>query len=115
VRIATVDQGLDLTIGYLHASRPGRVALVYDLMEPLRPRADERVSDIVGSHTFAPSDFALSADGMCRLHPQLAREVARLAIRDVVVREVVTQVVATMEALTIRGNNHVQPSYVSKE
>jgi CRISPR-associated protein Cas1 len=37
VRIATVSQGLDSTIGYLHASRSGRVALVYDLMEPLRP------------------------------------------------------------------------------
>jgi CRISPR/Cas system-associated endonuclease Cas1 len=33
VRIATVSQGLDPTIGYLHACRPGQVALVYDLME----------------------------------------------------------------------------------
>ena len=40
VRIATVSQGLDPTIGYLHACRPGRTALVYDLMEPLRPLAD---------------------------------------------------------------------------
>jgi CRISP-associated protein Cas1 len=37
VRIATVAQGLDPTIGYLHTSRHSRVALVYDLMEPLRP------------------------------------------------------------------------------
>jgi CRISPR-associated protein Cas1 len=29
VRIVTVSQGLDPTIGYLHACRPGRVALVY--------------------------------------------------------------------------------------
>jgi CRISP-associated protein Cas1 len=41
VRIATVSsEGLDATIGYLHACRPGRMALVYDLMEPLRPRVD---------------------------------------------------------------------------
>jgi CRISP-associated protein Cas1 len=32
VRIATVSYGLDPRIGYLHASRQGRVALVYDLM-----------------------------------------------------------------------------------
>src|SRR5215210_8198907 len=30
VRIATVAQGLDPAIGYLHVCRPGRAALVYD-------------------------------------------------------------------------------------
>lgn len=35
---ATVTAGLDSTIGYLHASRPGRMALVYDLMESMRLR-----------------------------------------------------------------------------
>ncbi len=39
-RIATVSQGLYPTIGYLHVYRPGRVALVYDPMKPLRPRVD---------------------------------------------------------------------------
>ena len=29
VRNALVSQGLDSTVGYLHACRPGRVALVY--------------------------------------------------------------------------------------
>jgi CRISPR-associated protein Cas1 len=43
VRIAVVSQGLDPTIGYLHTSRPGRAALVYDLMEPLRPQVDRLV------------------------------------------------------------------------
>jgi CRISPR/Cas system-associated endonuclease Cas1 len=38
VRIATVAQGLDPTIGNLHTCRPGRVALVCDLMESLRPK-----------------------------------------------------------------------------
>ena len=54
VRIATVAHGLDPTIGYLHTSRPGRVALVYDLMEPLRPRVDCLLLDFVLSHTFSP-------------------------------------------------------------
>jgi CRISP-associated protein Cas1 len=49
VRIATVSsEGLDATIGYLHACRPGRMALVYDLMEPLRPRVDQSVLDSCG-------------------------------------------------------------------
>jgi hypothetical protein len=36
-RIATVSQGLDPTIGYLHACRPGRPALVYDLIRVASP------------------------------------------------------------------------------
>jgi CRISPR-associated protein Cas1 len=59
VRIATVSEGLDPMIGYLHASRPGPVALVYDLMDPLRPQVDRSVLDFVRSHPFTPSDFIL--------------------------------------------------------
>ena len=87
VRIATVAQGLDPTIGYLHTCRPGRVALVYDLMEPLRPRVDRLVLDFVRSHTFAASDFVLRADGVCRLHPQLANRVAGLSANNVMVQQ----------------------------
>jgi CRISPR-associated protein Cas1 len=89
VRIATVSQGLDPTIGCLHACRPGRAALVYDLMEPLRPRMDRLLLDCVHSHTFSPTDFVLDSNGVCRLHPQLARQVAQQALRDIVVQEVV--------------------------
>jgi CRISP-associated protein Cas1 len=73
VRIGTVAQGLDPTIGYLHSCRPLRVALVYDLMEPLRPRIDSSVLSFLHSHTFAPSDFALGTNGVCRLHSQLVK------------------------------------------
>jgi CRISPR-associated protein Cas1 len=88
VRIATVAQGLDPTIGYLHSCRPGRVALVYDLMEPLRPQVDHLVLSFTRSHTFAPSDFTLDTDGVCRLHPQLAKEVAQLTASNIVVHEI---------------------------
>jgi CRISPR-associated protein Cas1 len=89
VRIATITRGLDPTIGYLHACRPGRVALVYELMEPLRPQVDRLVLDFVRSHTFAPSDFLLDKNGVCRLHPQLARQLAKQTLSDTVVREVI--------------------------
>jgi hypothetical protein len=90
VRIATVSRGLDPTIGYLHVCRPRQVALVYDLMEPLRPLADLVLLDFVYSHTLSLSDFILRKDGICRLHPQLARQVARMATSDIAVREIVT-------------------------
>jgi hypothetical protein len=76
VRIAAVSAGFDPAIGYLHASRPGRVALVYDLMEPLRQLTDRVVLDILRLNTFTPSDFVLSSKGVCRLNPELARRVA---------------------------------------
>jgi CRISPR/Cas system-associated endonuclease Cas1 len=87
-------------IGYLHACRPGRVALVYDLMEPLRPQVDRSVLEFVRSHTFSPTDFILAANGVCRLHPQLARRVARLATDDNVVQEVVLWLVGKFRAVT---------------
>jgi hypothetical protein len=85
VRIAAMAGGLDPTVGYLHASRPGRVALVYDLMESLRPRVDRLVLAFLQSHTFAPSDVVLTEPGVCRLHPQLARAVAGLTVGDAAV------------------------------
>ncbi|MGH8112621.1 MAG: CRISPR-associated endonuclease Cas1 [Rhodanobacteraceae bacterium] len=84
IRVAVTSAGLDATIGYLHTCRPGRDALVYDLMEPWRPVVDAKVLGFVQKHTFAPSDFTLRRDGVCRLNPQLAR--ALIAATQVVVR-----------------------------
>ncbi len=99
VRIAAVAQGLDPTIGYLHAHRPRRAALVYDLMEPLRPRVDRLVLGFVRSHTLSPNDFVLSADGVCRLHPQLARHVAGLTVDSTAVQDVTTRLVEILKTL----------------
>ncbi len=96
VRIVAVSQGLDPTIGYLHTCRPGRAALVYDLMEPLRPRVDRPVLCFVLSRTFAPSDFILDTNGVCRLHPQLARQIARSALSDTVVQETTSRLAAEL-------------------
>jgi CRISPR-associated endonuclease Cas1 len=82
VRIAAVAHGLDPMIGYLHVSKKRRVALVYDLMEPLRPRVDRRVLDFAREHTFSPSDFVMTPKGVCRLHPQLIRHVTLLGTYD---------------------------------
>jgi CRISPR/Cas system-associated endonuclease Cas1 len=110
VRIATVSQGLDPAIGYLHTSRRGRAALMYDLMEPLRPRVDRLVLAFVLSQTFSPRDLVLGANGVCRLHPQLARRVARLAVDDTEVSQIMTRLIGELRAITlhmaaeIRGN-----------
>lgn len=77
VRRQIVAQGLNPAIGYLHGSYEGKQALVYDLMEPMRPVVDRHVLEFVQGETFEPADFVLLDDGVCRLNPQLARNVVR--------------------------------------
>jgi CRISPR-associated endonuclease Cas1 len=79
VRIAAIAAGFDPTIGYLHATYRERVALAYDLMEPLRPVVDRAVLTFMQTHTLAASDFVLTGEGICRLHPQLARTIVGAA------------------------------------
>lgn len=96
VRIAIAVRGLDATQGVLHASHPGRHALAYDLMEPLRPVVDRAVIRFLEKETLHPADFPLEEDGSCRLHPELARKVAGLVQVDAmpVVQEFVTHLQA---------------------
>jgi CRISPR-associated endonuclease Cas1 len=68
VRVAVASYGLDPKIGLLHSSQGGRLALVYDLMEPLRPAVDRLVLDVVRSNTFSPADFMRTPTGVCGLH-----------------------------------------------
>jgi CRISP-associated protein Cas1 len=98
MRIAVIAAGLEPTIGYLHANHPGRVALVYDLMEPLRPLVDRQVLDFVESHTLAASDFFMTQRGVCRLHPQLARRMASTSIPERTVREVASKTLVSLIA-----------------
>jgi CRISPR-associated endonuclease Cas1 len=79
VRMQIVADGYDPNIGYLHTSNPDRPGLVFDLMEPLRPIVDRSVLQFVQSHTFYPADFTIRSDGVCRLNPEMAKHVVRLA------------------------------------
>jgi CRISPR-associated endonuclease Cas1 len=81
IRIAVSAVGLDPTIGYLHANKGDRPALVLDLMEPLRPVVDRLLMEFVAAERFSPGDFSISRTGLCRLHPQLARRVVQAVSR----------------------------------
>lgn len=76
VRIQIVAAGLDPSIGVLHSGRRGRPDFVLDLMEPLRPIVDRAVLEFVQTHTFHPADFTMRSDGVCRLNPEMARQIA---------------------------------------
>jgi hypothetical protein len=47
VRISVLTAGLDPEIGYLHTNRKGRLSVVYDLMEPLRPVVDRGILNLL--------------------------------------------------------------------
>ncbi len=72
VRAQVLAAGLDPTIGYLHGSYRGKHALVFDLMEPLRPVVDRSVLQSVQNRALEPGDFTMRPDGICRLNPGLA-------------------------------------------
>lgn len=80
VSIACAASGIDPAAGVIHARRRGRPALIFDLMEPLRPLVDAAVLDFIQSQVFVRADFPLGSDGIVRLHPQLARIVSSLGI-----------------------------------
>jgi CRISPR-associated protein Cas1 len=79
VRMQVVAEGYDPAIGFLHSHNPDRPALVFDLMEPLRPIVDRTVLNFVQQHTFHPADFTIRSGGVCRLNPKMARHVIRQA------------------------------------
>jgi CRISPR-associated protein Cas1 len=79
MRIKAIADGYDPTIGIMHEGRDGSSKFVFDLMEPQRPKVDRTVLDFVKATVFDPADFTIRSDGVARLNPQLARQVASLA------------------------------------
>ena len=82
VRGCIVTKGLDPTIGYMHLSGNNRHALVFDLMEPVRPIMDRKILEFITQRIFSPDDFILNKNGVCRLHPQFARVLVK-AVQDI--------------------------------
>jgi CRISPR-associated protein Cas1 len=75
IRIKTISDGYDPTIGIMHEGSDGSSKFIFDLMEPERPKVDRAALDFVKSHVFDPAEFAIRTDGVCRLNPEMARMV----------------------------------------
>jgi AraC-like DNA-binding protein len=80
IRIKTISEGYDPTIGIMHEGSDGSSKFIFDLMEPKRPQVDRAVLEFVKGYVFDPADFVIRSDGVCRLNPEMARMVvARVA------------------------------------
>jgi CRISP-associated protein Cas1 len=77
LQIRAVSDGFDPTLGIMHQGRRGAPALIFDLMEPNRPKVDAAVLGFALSEGFTGADFLLRSDGVVRLAPQLARRVCQ--------------------------------------
>lgn len=74
--IAARVVGLDPGLGVLHADQLNRDSLAADLMEPVRPLVDRYLLELLRARPFAAADFYETRQGVCRLTPPLARELA---------------------------------------
>jgi CRISPR associated protein Cas1 len=90
---AIIAEGLDPRFGFLHDGRkPGRMSLVRDAIEPLRPKVVRAVFGYAGSHEFERRDFLIfvhkiTHERTVRLAPPLAKEIVGVAISAVSIRE----------------------------
>jgi hypothetical protein len=71
--------GLDPGIGIMHADLRARDSLACDLMEAIRPQADEFVLELVRNREFRKKDFFETREGICRILPPLSPEIAHSA------------------------------------
>jgi predicted RNA-binding Zn-ribbon protein involved in translation (DUF1610 family) len=74
-RVALAAVGLDAGLAFgLHTDMRSRANGAVDLMEAGRPAADEAVLRVLTTHVFRRTDFAELPNGVCRITPELARE-----------------------------------------
>jgi CRISPR-associated endonuclease Cas1 len=69
--------GLDTGIGIVHADQRSRDSLALDLLEPIRPRVDRYLLDLLKTHTFTARDFYESRRGSVRILPPLTPQLAK--------------------------------------
>lgn len=75
-RLAALGVGLDPHLGLMHSDYRWRPSLALDLMEPMRPMVDEFVLELLEERVFSYEDFFENRKGICRILPQLARELS---------------------------------------
>lgn len=57
IRGEIITASLDPSVEIIHANRHNRDPLVNDLIEPLRPVVDRKLSEFAITHTFTLDDF----------------------------------------------------------
>ena len=80
LRIKTITDGYDPTIGIMHEGRDGSSNLCSTSWGQSGRRLIRAVLDFIKATVFDPADFTIRSDGVVRLNPQLGRCVAGLCL-----------------------------------
>jgi CRISPR-associated protein Cas1 len=75
-RQAAVAVGLHPGLGIVHADQPGKDALAFDLVEPIRPAVERLVLELLAGRMFTKADFVERSDGSVRIGHRLVQELA---------------------------------------
>jgi CRISPR-associated protein Cas1 len=78
IKTACIISGVDPDFGIIHADKPHRTSLVFDLMEPYRPKVDKLLLDWYMKATLNKKDFFETREGVCRLSPNIASQIVPL-------------------------------------
>jgi hypothetical protein len=76
-RIACEIVGLDPDLGLIHVDDRLRESFIYDLLEPLRPKADVWAFELLQKEQLHPAMFHELRDGIVRLDPDLTEMLAK--------------------------------------
>jgi CRISP-associated protein Cas1 len=68
-------------LGIMHSDRDDAPPFVFDMMEPERPKVDSAVLAFLKSEALHPAAFTIREDGVVRLNPELARQIASIAMK----------------------------------
>jgi CRISPR-associated endonuclease Cas1 len=78
-RLAVAALGLDPGLGVMHADKPNRDSLAFDLMEPIRPQVDAYLLDWITDEPLRREWFFEQRDGNCRLMSSFAARLSETA------------------------------------
>lgn len=78
VRNSCVTNGVDPDFGILHVDHASRTSLVFDLMEPVRPKVDRLLFEWILSRKIDPKEFFETREGVCKVGQAVISEIIPL-------------------------------------
>lgn len=78
VKQTCVMNNIDPDFGIIHVDQGNRTSLVFDLMEPVRPKVDRLLFDWFLERAFNPKDFFETREGICKVSPNITSQIIPL-------------------------------------
>ena len=78
VRQTCLINNVDPDFGIIHVDHNSRTYLIFDLMEPVRPKVDRLLFNWVANQAFNPKDFFETREGICRASQDTVKQIIPL-------------------------------------